>query len=58
MAPIRDLDVAVREELDVARSPGTLAGDDLLVAQHPDHGVADVARRERLSVERGTGRLQ
>lgn len=43
----RDPAAAVREELDAARKAGTIAAYDLFIARHPDHPLADVARRER-----------
>jgi hypothetical protein len=43
----RDGNVAIREELDAARRAGTLAAYDLFLARHPDHPLAEIARRER-----------
>ena len=43
----RDGDVAIREELEAARRAGTIAAYDLFLARHPDHALAETARRER-----------
>jgi len=43
----RDGDVAIRQELAVARRANTLAAYDLFIARHPGHPLAEVARRER-----------
>ena len=43
----RDGNVAIREELDAARRARTLAAYDLFLARHPDHPLAETARRER-----------
>jgi hypothetical protein len=51
MAPIRDPDVTVHEELDGARRSGTVAAYDLFLARHPDHPLAQIARRERALVD-------
>ena len=50
-----DPDVAVRQELAVARRTGTLAAYDLFIARHPDHQLAAVARREREALRRRPG---
>ena len=47
LAPRRDGNVAVAEELDGARRAGTIAAYDLFLARHPDHKLARTARRER-----------
>lgn len=46
-APARPGDVAIREELDAARRAGTREAYDLFLARHPDHPLAEEARRER-----------
>jgi hypothetical protein len=43
----RDPNIAVREELEAARHAGTVAAYDLFIARHPEHRLAQVARRER-----------
>lgn len=43
----RDGDVAIRQELDAARKAGTLEAYDLFIARHPQHPLAEIARRER-----------
>ena len=43
----RDGDVAIREELEAARRAGTIEAYDLFLARHPDHPLAEQARRER-----------
>jgi hypothetical protein len=48
----RDGDIAVQEELDAARKAGTIAAYDLFLARHPDHPLAEVARRERALLRR------
>ena len=50
-----DPDVAVRQELAVARRTNTLAAYDLFIARHPDHPLAAVARREREALRRRPG---
>ena len=50
IAPARDGDVAIRQELEAARKAATLAAYDLFIARHPDHALADVARRERAAL--------
>jgi hypothetical protein len=50
MPPPRDGDVAVREELDVARRAGTLAAYDLFLSRQGDHPLAATARRERAAI--------
>jgi hypothetical protein len=47
IAPHRDGNAAVAEELDLARRAGTVAAYDLFLARHPDHELARPARRER-----------
>jgi len=53
IAPARDGDVAIREELCAARKAGTLAAYDLFIARHPGHRLAEIARRERARIARG-----
>ena len=43
----RDGDIAIREELEAARRAGTIEAYDLFLARHPDHPLAEQARRER-----------
>jgi hypothetical protein len=45
--PARSGDIAIQEELDLARRAGTVAAYDLFLARHPNHPLARVARRER-----------
>jgi hypothetical protein len=47
MAPIRDPDLAVAEELELARQAHTVAAYDLFLARHPNHPLAATARQER-----------
>lgn len=51
-SPARDGDIAIREELDSARRAGTIAAYNLFIARHPDHPLAEIARREREQIER------
>lgn len=51
-APARPGDIAIREEFDAARSAGTIAAYDLFIARHPDHALAEEARRERARLAR------
>jgi hypothetical protein len=48
----RDGNVAVQEELDAARRASTIAAYDLFLARHPDHPLAEIARRERALLRR------
>ena len=50
IAPARDGDIAIRQELEAARKAATLAAYDLFIARHPEHPLADVARRERAAL--------
>ncbi len=50
LPPPRDPDVAVQEELDLARRRGTVAGYDAFLARHGDHRLAETARRERAAI--------
>lgn len=47
MRKARDPNIAVQEELCMARNAGTAAAYDLFIARHPKHPLADVARKER-----------
>ena len=47
IAPARDGDIAIREELCAARKAGTTAAYDLFLARHPGHPLAETARKER-----------
>lgn len=47
MRPARDGNVAIAEELEAARKAATVAAYDLFIARHPDHPLAETARRER-----------
>ena len=51
-APARPGEIAVREEFEAARRAGTLAAYDLFIARHPDHALAETARRERARLAR------
>ena len=46
----RDGNVAIGEELAVARRAGTLAAYDLFLARHPRHKLAAAARLERAAI--------
>lgn len=48
--PARDGDIAIRQELCAARKAGTIAAYDLFIARHPDHPLAETARRERAAL--------
>ena len=54
IAPARDGNIAIRQELDAARKAGTLDAYDLFIARHPRHPLAETARveRARLASER------
>lgn len=47
IAPARDGNIAIEEELCAARKARTIAAYDLFLARHPGHPLAEVARRER-----------
>lgn len=47
IAPARDGNIAIKEELCAARKKGTIEAFDLFIARHPDHPLTDIARRER-----------
>ena len=50
IAPARDGDIAIRQELEAARKAATLAAYDLFIARHPRHPLAEIARRERAAL--------
>lgn len=50
IAPARDGDIAIRQELEAARKAKTLAAYDLFIARHPGHALAEIARRERAAL--------
>ncbi len=52
IAPARDGNIAIQQELDAARKAGTLAAYDLFIARHPSHPLAEVARKERKHLPR------
>lgn len=56
MAPMRDPEIAVQEELDAARRSQSVASYDLFLARHPDSPLAEVARQERRALEGVTTR--
>lgn len=47
IAPARDGNIAIGEELDSARRAGTLAAYDLFIARHPGHPLVAIAEKER-----------
>jgi hypothetical protein len=47
MRRARDGNIAIREELEAARTAATVAAYDLFIARHPDHPLAKIAREER-----------
>ena len=47
----RDGNIAIREELDTARAKRTVEAYDLFIARHPDHPLAQIARRERRQLQ-------
>ena len=47
LPPARDGNIAIAQELEAARRAGTVAAYDLFIARHPDHPLAETARRER-----------
>lgn len=53
IAPARDGDIAIQEELDAARKARTAAAYDLFIARHPGHRLEAVAREERARLQRG-----
>jgi hypothetical protein len=52
MAPARDGNIAIMEELCAARKEGTAAAYDLFIARHPQHPLAAIARKERADIAR------
>ena len=52
IAPARDGNIAIQEELCAARKKGTLAAYDLFIARHPAHPLAEIARQERARLSR------
>jgi hypothetical protein len=52
IAPARDGDIAIQEELCAARKKATPAAYDLFIARHPGHPLADIARKERAGLPR------
>ena len=52
MAPARNGDVAIRQELDAARRAGARAAYDLFIARHGNHPLARTARIERSRLPR------
>lgn len=49
--PARDGDIAIQEELCAARAKATVAAYDLFIARHPQHPLAEIARRERARIK-------
>jgi hypothetical protein len=54
--PARDGNIAIAQELCAARKAATLAAYDLFIARHPQHPLADIAKRERAELARKTDR--
>jgi hypothetical protein len=52
IAPARDGNIAIQEELDSARKARTVAAYDLFIARHPGHPLEPVAREERARLQR------
>jgi hypothetical protein len=52
MAPARDGNIAIEEELCAARKKGTVAAYDLFIARHPGHPLVEIARKERARLPR------
>ncbi len=52
IAPARDGNIAIQEELDAARKARTVAAYDLFIARHPGHPLEPVARAERARLQR------
>jgi len=50
IAPARDGNIAIAEELCAARRAGTIEAYDLFIARHPNHPLAETARRERAAL--------
>ena len=47
IAPARDGDIAIQQELCAARVAKTIEAYDIFIARHPQHELAEIARRER-----------
>lgn len=47
VAPPRDGEIAVTEELEYARRANSVAALDLFIARHPGHPLAEKAKQER-----------
>lgn len=47
VAPARDGNVAIREELDQALKRDTIEAYDLFLARHPGHPLGEIARQQR-----------
>ena len=54
--PARDGNIAIQQELDAARRAGTLDAYDLFIARHPQHPLAETARKERERIARARPR--
>lgn len=52
IAPARDGNIAIQQELCAARKAGTAEAYDLFIARHPDHALAAIARKEREELKR------
>lgn len=52
IAPARDGNIAIQEELCLARKAGTVAAYDSFIARHPGHPLEAVAREERARLRR------
>lgn len=50
IAPARDGNIAIKQELCAAREAGTVAAYDLFIARHPDHPLTATAREERAAL--------
>jgi hypothetical protein len=57
IAPARDGNIAIEEELCAARKAGTVAAYDLFLARHPGHRLAEQAKRERAEILKRNDRL-
>jgi hypothetical protein len=56
IAPARDGNIAIEEELCAARKAGTVAAYDLFIARHPGHPLLEAATKERARLIASTGR--
>ena len=52
MRKARDPNIAVQEELCLARRAGTVAAYDLFITRHPRHALTPIARGERDALSR------